>query len=268
MSSYVEYDNMMYDKVTHECVCLYFHGIDNNDALPLDEISPDVTKLFAYSHNFTDQDYKKIFLKFQNIALLDISQCFVFEINSDISLLKKTLRELRIRDNDILDLSPVRSLRNLETLIMSDNPIIDLIPLNSLKKLKYIDFDSCRIRELTPLTGLKKLECVFADRNPIQGTRPYECLVSCKKLKSLYIWDIPETSFKGIPENVMVYRNDSLCLCDFMSIPCFECVMRFEEIWELSGSSKFSKLGELRERKCSHISWLDMTSLEFLYIFF
>ncbi len=80
------------------------------------------------------------------------------------------LRRLELRDNQILDLSPLAVLVLLHELELSGNAPIeqfsDLSPLAGLINLKRLDFDSKNVSDLSPLSRLTQLEYLhFTDTN-------------------------------------------------------------------------------------------------------
>ena len=77
------------------------------------------------------------------------------------------MKELRLIDNKISDITPLKRLTNLEYLDLSGNQISDLSPLTDLTNLKYLHLENNQISDLSPLAGLTKLCSLHLQTNPI-----------------------------------------------------------------------------------------------------
>ena len=86
--------------------------------------------------------------------------------------------------NQIADLTPLASLKNLTSLYLGRNQIVDLTPLASLKNLTHLSLWQNQIADLTPLASLKNLTHLNLWQNQIADLTP---LVSLKNLTSLYL---------------------------------------------------------------------------------
>ena len=85
----------------------------------------------------------------------------------------------------ITDISEIKNLKKLHTLILADNHITDITPLAELKELVYLEIFQNRISDISPVLELPNLE----DLNLCYNMRLKNptVLVNCKKLKRLYI---------------------------------------------------------------------------------
>ncbi|MDU1833151.1 MAG: albumin-binding GA domain-containing protein, partial [Finegoldia magna] len=67
---------------------------------------------------------------------------------------------------------------NLEKLKVNENEISDLTPLKDLKNLKYLELQRNRIVDLSPLSNLKKLEFLKLYNNIIENVEPLKDLTN------------------------------------------------------------------------------------------
>jgi hypothetical protein len=95
------------------------------------------------------------------------------------------LRALDLGHMALTDISEIRNLKKLHTLILADNRISDISPLADLKELVYIELFFNRFADVSPLLELPNLEDLNLcyDRKMTNAT----LLTGCKKLKRLYI---------------------------------------------------------------------------------
>lgn len=95
------------------------------------------------------------------------------------------LRALDLGHMAITDISEIKNLKKLHTLILADNHITDITPLAELKELVYLEIFQNRISDISPVLELPNLE----DLNLCYNMRLKNptVLVNCKKLKRLYI---------------------------------------------------------------------------------
>ena len=95
------------------------------------------------------------------------------------------LRALDLGHMAITDISEIRNLKKLHTLILADNYITDISPLSELKELVYIELFVNRISDVSPLLELPNLE----DLNLCYNGRMENptVLINCPKLNRLYI---------------------------------------------------------------------------------
>ena len=115
------------------------------------------------------------------------------------------LRALDLGHMAINDISEIRNLKHLHTLILADNYISDISPLADLKELVYLELFFNSIKDVSPLLELPNL----LDLNLCYNrhlTNP-TVLTGCKKLERLYISNCGLTRDQiaslreGIPEN-------------------------------------------------------------------
>jgi Leucine-rich repeat (LRR) protein/serine/threonine protein kinase len=103
---------------------------------------------------------------------------------SDDELVKiVNLHTLDCRDNQIINLKPLRALTNLQTLDCSYNwNISDLEPLRALTNLQTLDCGYNEISDLEPLRALTKLQTLHCSRNKISDLEPLRALTNLQTL--------------------------------------------------------------------------------------
>jgi len=79
----------------------------------------------------------------------------------------KNLIYLRLDNNHIQDIEPLRSLTKLEVLNINGNEIADLEPIRNLVNLKTLSFDRNKISSLVSLNKLEKIKSVTGHFNDI-----------------------------------------------------------------------------------------------------
>ncbi len=115
------------------------------------------------------------------------------------------LRALDLGHQAITDISDIRNLKHLHTLILADNRISDISPLADLKELVYIELFFNKIKDVSPLLELPNLLDLNICFNPT--IKNPTVLTGSKKLERLYIshCSLDENEIatlkKGIPEN-------------------------------------------------------------------
>ena len=118
------------------------------------------------------------------------------------------LRALDLGHMAITDISEMRNLKKLHTLILADNRVSDITPLADLKELEYIEIFFNRLVDVSPFVELPKLEDLNICYN--KGVRNPTVLTQCKSLKKLYI------SHCGLDENEIATLKQGLPEgCDF-----------------------------------------------------
>lgn len=89
---------------------------------------------------------------------------------TDLSYLRD-LTKLRVLNLDncrnVMDISPVAELVNLESFLIPDTNVIDLSPVKKLNRLKSIALDGSPVRDLTPLMALENLKSVSVRRSNV-----------------------------------------------------------------------------------------------------
>ncbi len=94
------------------------------------------------------------------------------------------LRALDLGHMRITDISEIRNLKKLHTLILADNYISDISPLSDLKELNYVELFQNDISDFSPLLSLPHLQDLNICYNPhLQNPIIF---TQCKTLQRLY----------------------------------------------------------------------------------
>ena len=118
------------------------------------------------------------------------------------------LRALDLGHMAITDISEIRNLKKLHTLILADNYISDISPIAELKDLVYVELFQNKISDISPLLDLPNLE----DLNMCYNAKVKDpvALTSKTKLKRLYM------SFCGLERSDILQLKEGLPAdCEF-----------------------------------------------------
>jgi len=102
-------------------------------------------------------------------------------INYDLDQLR-TLEELELDDNEIVDISQLKTLTNLQYLYLDNNDIVDVSPLKNLTNLRDLILDNNQISDISPLEKLTKLERLRLSGNYIVNISQLKTLTNLKDL--------------------------------------------------------------------------------------
>ena len=94
----------------------------------------------------------------------------------------KNTTHLHLQVNQISDLSPLRSLTELNTLSINNNQIIDISVLQSLTKLRYLDLSDNQISDVSTLSFLKGLTILRLSDNKISDVSHLQSLTELEYL--------------------------------------------------------------------------------------
>lgn len=93
----------------------------------------------------------------------------------------RNLKSLHLTDNEAEDLSPLMKLTNLEVLAISGNKISDVSPLANLDNLRYLNLADNQVTDVAPLSKLANLSHLALNDNQITN------ITSLAGLTDLYI---------------------------------------------------------------------------------
>lgn len=96
----------------------------------------------------------------------------------------KNLTQLKLNENEISDITPLKDLKKLEYLEFSRNRVVDVTPLKDLTNLTFLKLYNNWIEDVTPLAGLVNLEGLDLHNNVRQK------MVDGKRINSGGISDI------------------------------------------------------------------------------
>ncbi len=109
------------------------------------------------------------------------------------------LRDLRIAQNPIEDLSPIANLTQLEELHFWQDPLrptnLNLRPLTHLTNLRMLVLSGNGITDISPLANLQHLTRLYLDKNNIDDISPLADLVN---LRELHIFQNPITDLSPL----------------------------------------------------------------------
>jgi Leucine-rich repeat (LRR) protein len=124
---------------------------------------------------------------------------------------------------ELTNLSGVKELTELETLVITHHSLTDVKGLEDLKYLRNLLVSNNQIMSLRGIENLKKLEQLNVQNNKIESLIPVKLLI---QLKELYVNFNLLTSFEGITTAHSKYLKMFFCLpCDSMS---FKDIIFFE----------------------------------------
>lgn len=96
----------------------------------------------------------------------------------------KNLTHLKLNENEISDITPLKNLKKLEYLEFSRNRVVDVTPLKGLTNLTFLKLYNNWIEDVTPLAGLVNLEGLDLHNNVHQQ------LVNGKRINSGGVSDV------------------------------------------------------------------------------
>lgn len=97
-----------------------------------------------------------------------------------------SVAEIRLAENEIEDLRPLKGLKRLQSLSLEENQIRDLAPVGTLAALQYLNLEHNQVRDVSPLKGLVKMNSLYLTDNRIKDI---SSLGNLKKVWSLYVGD-------------------------------------------------------------------------------
>jgi hypothetical protein len=125
---------------------------------------------------------------------------------------------------ELTNLSGLKHLSELETLVLTHHKLTDVTGLEGLKYLKNVFLSNNEITSLRGIENLKKLEQLNVQNNKIESLLPVKLLT---QLKELYVNFNVLNSFEGVT------LAHSKCLKMFHCLPCehmsFKDIIFFEQ---------------------------------------
>jgi hypothetical protein len=113
----------------------------------------------------------------------------------------RTAIDVRISHQPLSDISPLRSLSDLEELKLISTNIRDIGPLADLEKLRHLQLNINQIEDVSPVSNLHDLEYLDIQRNHVSDISPV------RKLKGLVNLDMgmnPLTDISPVAELTML----------------------------------------------------------------
>ena len=118
----------------------------------------------------------------------------------------KNLKKLKLNENEISDISPLKNLTKLEYLEIQRNRIVDVNPLKNLTNLKFLKLYNNLIEDIAPLSNLTNLTGLDLHYNVMVGGDESHKIISkgitdisaLKNLKKLEFLDISANRIEDI----------------------------------------------------------------------
>ncbi len=105
------------------------------------------------------------------------------------------IMEIDLENNAIVDLGPLKELKNVQTVNLAGNRIESIAALNELRKLQYLELSRNQIVDLSPLAEMTNMRSLYLNSNRIRSLEP---LKSMKKLWTLHAAENPIEDFSAI----------------------------------------------------------------------
>jgi len=145
----------------------------------------------------------------QNLRKLDLRQNEIVDLTPLSQL--QNLEELILSENAISDVSALSHLKNLESLTLSHNTITDLRPLRELSGLRMLWMRSNLVVDVAPLVSCPRLEVIYLSFNRINTVRPFLSIESCPHLRKLVLYGNP-LSLTAIDREVVPLRSRGIAV--------------------------------------------------------
>ena len=97
-----------------------------------------------------------------------------------------SVAEIRLAENEIEDLAPLKNLKRLQSLSLEKNNISDITAVGTLAPLQYLNLEHNRVKDISPLKGLAKMNSLYLTDNRIGDI---SMLGNLNKVWSLYVGD-------------------------------------------------------------------------------
>ncbi|EPB7495617.1 InlB B-repeat-containing protein, partial [Listeria monocytogenes] len=94
------------------------------------------------------------------------------DIKSLVGISRVKAYELNISNNQISDITPLASMKDMNTLNISNNQISDITPLASMKDMNTLNISNNQISDITPLASMKDMRMLIANNNDISDLNP------------------------------------------------------------------------------------------------
>ena len=87
-----------------------------------------------------------------------------------------------MKSNEVVDISPLSGLVNLQSLELKDSQIVDLSPLQGLVNLQHLRVGGNQIADISPLSGLVNLQELGVELNQVVDVSPLAGLIGLRRL--------------------------------------------------------------------------------------
>ena len=144
-------------------------------------------------------------------GFLDLGLLEIEDISQVHNLNKSHVKHLELSSNEILQITGLEELSNLEILNISSNKLTSISGMSNLNNLKILHLASNNISKIEDLENLTNLEELYLRGNQISKLRGLENLSSLQKL------DLSWNSIRKIDSSMsyadeLIFRN-KICEC-------------------------------------------------------
>lgn len=206
--------------------------IDLDDFIAFNKIRPDVKMIFMTEELMSfwenmDAEWTKILgpmIELSDTLTTEIAhktlEVSVLDIHNNPDILNLSplkympqLNTLNFSNTQISDLSPLENLHSLTILIGSNTQVTDLSPIKNLSELMVINFSNTSINDISSLSGMAHIDTLLFNHTSIKNIDP---LNSMKDFKTAYFEytlvkdeDFIKLEFDDL-KSIVVYKTDSL----------------------------------------------------------
>lgn len=117
------------------------------------------------------------------VKTLKLTETKLDELDPCIFPLFTSVKGLYLPPGKIEDLSPLKTLTTLESLVAAVTNVKDLTPLSGLAKLDRLDIGRTPVKDLTPLSGLTNLTELQIDETEVTDLTPISKLTKLEMLQ-------------------------------------------------------------------------------------
>lgn len=193
---------------------------------------------------------------------LDLSQQNI----RDLSLIRsfRQLRQLRLQNNQIRDISPLRHMSELRSLNLSSNQISDLSPLSHLNLLQELRLANNQISSLAKLKELSSLQLLDVSQNQLQNLAGIRHMRQLTALSFSHNQVRDPSAIMGLKElKILKGRNNNLA-----DLSPFRALVHLQSL-DLSGNSirkllSLARMTDLKRLNMSDNQIQDLSPLSFL----
>lgn len=107
----------------------------------------------------------------------------------------EAVMEIDLENNAIVDLGPLKTLKNVQTINLAGNRIESIDALSEFRKLQYLELSRNRIIDLSPLAEMTNMRSLYLSQNQI---RSLEALKKMAKLWTLQAAENPIEDFSAV----------------------------------------------------------------------
>jgi Leucine-rich repeat (LRR) protein len=122
------------------------------------------------------------------------------QLPADLVDLRRALKRLHLRKTEVIDISALAELKELEELDLFETPILELTPISNLTSLRSISVGKTRIRSVSPLAYLTSLTHLTLWQTEITDLSALSGLINLKILLLGSSPVIDLTPLKGMTE--------------------------------------------------------------------